>query len=117
MKRWASFLLLAACSLNGTVATMNTFQDLPIGASSAEVVSSMGQPYSIQKKEGDVVEYEYIERIKIGDRDAEERHYFVLLKNGQVISKRVQQTGPIPYYLNGFDSYQMQTTQNGEEES
>jgi outer membrane protein assembly factor BamE (lipoprotein component of BamABCDE complex) len=101
--------------MSGTVVTMDTFSDIPVGATTSEVVACAGTPYSIRKCEDGTVEYEYIERIKIGDRDAEERHYFLLIKNGQVVSKRVKQSGPIPYYLNSFDSYQMQTTQNGEE--
>ncbi len=103
--------LLAACSMSGTVVTMDSFSDVPIGALVAEVNTSLGSPYAIHKCEDGTVEYEYIERIKIGARDAEERHYFLLIKGGQVVSKRVKQGGPIPYYLNSFDSYEMQTTQ------
>jgi outer membrane protein assembly factor BamE (lipoprotein component of BamABCDE complex) len=100
--------------MSGKVTTMESFNDVPIGASSQEVNASLGKPYAIHKC-GDGEEYEYIERIKIGGRDAEERHYFLLIKDGQVVSKRVKQSGPLPYYLNSFDSYDMQTTQQSVE--
>ncbi|HSX10988.1 MAG TPA: hypothetical protein VLF94_04660 [Chlamydiales bacterium] len=116
MKKLIPLFFLAACSMSGTVVTMESFSDVPIGATTTEVVSTVGEPYAIHKREDGALEYEYIERIKIGDRDAEERHYFILIKGGQVISKRVKQSGPLPYYLHGFDSYEMQTTQNNEEQ-
>lgn len=102
--------------MNGNVVTMEAFYDVPVGASATEVVSSVGEPYAIHQKEDGTLEYEYIERVKIGARDAEERHYFILIKDGQVISKRVKQSGPLPYYLQNFDSYDMQTTQKDAEQ-
>lgn len=116
MKKLIPMFFLAACSMSGSVVTMEAFSEVPVGATTSEVVSCIGEPYSIHKLCDGAVEYEYIERIKIGGRDAEERHYYLLIKDGQVISKRVKQSGPLPYYLNSFDSYDMQTTQNGDEQ-
>ena len=89
--------------------TMPSFYDIPVGASSEEVVATAGKPYAIHKKGDGSVEYEYIERINASARTLEERHYFILMKDGKVISKRVQQSSPLP---TTFDSYEMQTTQN-----
>ena len=89
--------------------TMSTFYDIPMGASESEVVASVGKPYSVCKKEDGVVEYEYIERVKAGARDLEERRYVLVLKDGKVVSKHVKGSTPAPYL---FDSYEMQTTQN-----
>lgn len=77
-----------------------------------EVVAALGEPFAIYDRSDGTVEYEYVERIKIGARDAEERRYFIVIKDGVVISKRVKQSSPLPY---GFDSYDMQTTQNKSE--
>jgi hypothetical protein len=90
--------------------TMGDFHEIPIGASEQEVIASVGKPYAIRQKKDGSVEYEYIERIKIGYRDAEERHYLIIMKDGVVVSKTIKQSSPTPY---GFDSYDMQTTQNG----
>ncbi len=92
--------------------TMNSFSDIPLGSSSAEVVIAYGEPYSIHKKSDGTIEYEYLERIKAGARNMEERRYVLVIKDGKVVSKHIKQSSPPPYY---FDSYEMQTTQNGKE--
>lgn len=107
----ASLLLLAACASGGKALTMNSFYEVPIGATQPEVIATVGEPYSIQRKADGTVELEYIERIKEGARNLEERRYIITLKDGKVISKKVKQGSPPPYL---FDSYQMQTTQSQE---
>lgn len=117
MKKSLSSLLLlfvTACASGGSVVTMGSFYDVPIGATDFEVVASFGEPSTVRKKTDGVVEYEYVERIKAGARDLEERRYIITLKDGKVISKHVKQSSPAPYR---FDSYEMQTTHNDEDES
>lgn len=92
--------------------TLNSFYDVPVGATQEEVVASLGKPIAIHKKADGSIEYEYIERFKTGGRTANERHYYILMKDGKVISKRVKQDSPLPY---GFDSYEMQTTKNNDD--
>ncbi len=112
MNRWTicSFLVLGACSSGGSLVTMQKFGDVPVGASREELISFMGSPIRERKLDDGSVEYEYIERFKVGGRDLNERHYFVIVKDGKVVSKRYKQISPLPY---SFDSYDMQTTQNG----
>lgn len=102
-------LWISACSSGGALMTMNSFQDISIGATSSEVVAFAGEPSRIHKKKNGVVEYEYVERIKAGGRDLQERRYIIVLKDGKVVSKYVKGSSPSPYL---FDSYDMQTTQN-----
>lgn len=89
----------------------NSFYEVPVGATVQEVETSVGKPYAIHKLENGCMEYEYIERIKAAGRTLEERHYFLLIKDGKVVSKRVLQSSPPPYL---FDSYEMQTTQSNQ---
>jgi len=103
-----------ACASGGAVMTMNAFYDIPLGATESDVVASAGKPYAIYEKEGGVVEYEYIERVKAGARDLEERRYVLVLKDGKVVSKHVKGSTPYPFH---FDSYEMQTTQNAPAET
>ena len=108
-----SFLILSACAVGPKIVTMDAFYDVPIGATKAEVVAKTGDPSSITNKDDGVQEYHYIERFKAGARTLEERHYIITLKDGVVISKRVEQISP-PDAPMHFDSYQMQTTRNSE---
>ena len=108
MRKWVPLFLLASCASGGKAVTMDAFYEIELSTTTPQVVAVLGTPYAIHNKGDGAVEYEYIERIKIGGRDAEERHYFILIKDGHVVSKRVKQSSPLPY---GFDSYDMQTTQ------
>jgi hypothetical protein len=90
------------------VATQTSFYQVDVGATVAELEETMGAPYAKHKTSNGDVEYEYIERLKEGNRNLEVRHYFFLIKDGRVVSKRTRTSNPSPYE---FDSYQMQTTQ------
>lgn len=110
--RWmgaALCLWLSACGTGSALVTMNSFDEVPVGASSAEVVELLGEPYAIHKQSNGTVEYEYIERITAGPRNFEERHYFLIFKEDRVVSRRVKSSS-LPGYR--FDSYEMQTTDN-----
>lgn len=84
------------------------FYDVPVGATREEVVASCGEPFAVHRKSDGTTEYEYIEKLNIGARNVSERHFFIIMKDGKVVSKRVQTEQARPY---GFDSYDMQTTQ------
>ncbi len=108
----ALILTLGSCSMGGHMFTWDTYTEVPIGASPTEVVELTGEPYAIHHKEDGTIEYEYIERYKVGYRNMQMRRYFILIKDGKVVAKRYIQNSPWPYYLENFDSYEMQTTQN-----
>ncbi len=105
----ALFLWLSACGTGSALVTMNSFNEVPVGATSAEVVELLGQPYAIRKQSDGSIEYEYIERITAGVRNFEERHYFLIFKEDKLISRKVKSSS-LPGYR--FDSYDMQTTDN-----
>lgn len=98
-------LFLTACGHR--VMTMDSYHDVPIGTSEKKLVEMAGSPYSVQNLQDGKVQYQYIERIPMGDRTVEERHYFFVLKNGQVINKYMKSVSPPPYIENSYD---MQTT-------
>lgn len=111
-KRYLAILLcfcLGSCGMSSALVTMNSFQDVPVGATSSEVEEMLGKPYAVHNQSNGTVEYEYIERLTAGPRNFEERHYYILFKDDRVVSRRVQTSYPVPYL---FDSYEMQTTQN-----
>ncbi len=101
-----------ACASGGSVTTLDAFYDIPVGATQEEVVSQLGKPMATYKCEDGTIEYEYIERIKAGSRNITERKYYILIKDGKVVSKGLKRSSPPAYR---FNSYEMQTTQNNEE--
>lgn len=103
------FLLMtfAACSAGANM-NLSSFNEIELGESSSHVVSSVGQPYAIKHKEDGTIEYEYIEKIKAGGRDLEDRHYYLTIKDGKVVNKKIIYGSPAPYL---YDSYEMQTSQ------
>ena len=113
MKRiaWISLLTLAACASGHNVLTMDSFYDIPVGATKEEVMTQVGKPYSITKKEDGCEEFLFIERMKVGARVMQERRYIITIKDGVVVSKHFEQSSPPP---TTFDSYEMQTTRNSE---
>ena len=108
MNRYLLLVLFSSCAIGGPMVTIDSFYEIDLCTKTTQVVAHLGKPYAIHHLDDGCVEYEYIERIKIGARDAEERHYFIMMKDGEVISKRVEASIPLPYT---FDSYEMQTTQ------
>lgn len=110
MRQWicAALLLTASCASGGSVATQTAYYDIDIGTSVAELEAALGAPYAKHKTKEGLDEYEYIERIKEGNRNLEVRHYFFVIKDDRVVSKHTRTSTASPY---GFDSYQMQTTQ------
>lgn len=89
--------------------SMDAFYDVPVGASQEEVIAALGKPVATIRKEDGSVEYEYVERFNAGGRVINEKRYYILMKDGKVVSKRIKNASPAPY---GFDSYEMQTTHN-----
>jgi hypothetical protein len=86
----------------------DAYSHIELGQSSQQVIASAGEPYTIKELADGTTEYEYIERIKAGNRDIQERLYIIKLKDGKVVSKQVKYGQPAPYY---WDSYNMQTSQ------
>lgn len=101
-------ILTTSCASGGSAYAMSSFYEIPVGSTEEEVIATVGKPYSIKQCQDGSVEYLYIERIKAGYRNLEERRYVIILKDGKVVSKELKQSSPPAYQ---FDSYEMQTTQ------
>ena len=108
---WISLFAFAACASGHSMLTMDSFYDISVGASREEVISKVGDPYSITKKDDGSEEFVFIERMRAGARVIQERRYIIVLKDGIVVSKRLEQSSPP---ATSFDSYEMQTTRNSE---
>lgn len=95
----AKILLIALCCLCGcfsrsAVMTHESFDDIQIGATYASVMECAGKPYATHCRKDGTKEYEYIERIKIGQQLVAENHYFIIVLDDQVVGKRFSETKP-----------------------
>ena len=106
-----SLLLLTSCGSGQRVTTMESFYEIPIGASKNEVIAQAGEPMTSRRLEDGDEEFVYVERLTASNRVLQERRYILILRDGKVFSRRVEYVAP-PSTSTTFDSYQMQTTQN-----
>lgn len=92
-------LFLSACITRSSIMTMPTYQSISVGEPLTEIKAKAGIPYAVQSKGNGVEEYEYIERIPLGTEVVEEHHYYLLIKNGVIIGKYMNQETPPAFDL------------------
>lgn len=102
---------LFACASGGHITSIQSFEEVPMGATQAEVREFIGDPISEKKLPDGSIEYVYVERFKAGNRNLFMRRYYIVMKDGVVVSKRVEERQPEPFRA-GVNSYHLQTTQN-----
>jgi hypothetical protein len=94
-----SLLVLAACFSRSAMMTGENFDSIQTGTSIATVESQVGKPYRIHSKGGGREEYEYIERIDMGQCLVSENHYFLIVVNGSVTGKYITREKSPSYEL------------------
>ena len=94
-----SCLSLCGCFARSQVMTRGSFDDIQVGSSLADFEQKVGAPYRVRKLPNGCLDYEYIERIGMGEEIVEENHYYLRVKNGRVVAKRVNQELPPAYDL------------------
>lgn len=92
-------LVFSGCFSRSAMMTRNTFDDIQIGSTLAEVQPQIGNPYKITRKGPELFEYEYIEKINLNYGYIVENHYFLLVNNGSIIGKWVSQEKTKDYNL------------------
>jgi hypothetical protein len=90
--------LLAVSAVFGSpVMTRPGFYAIDLGDPVNKIIQDHGEPYSIKVNKDGSKDYLYIERIPVGEQTVEENRYILVIKNGQVVSKRYNQELPPPY--------------------
>lgn len=93
-----AFSLAVTTGCGGSaVMTRPGFDQIEVGTPVETVVKEHGEPYSIKNTRDGNQEYRYIERVPVGDVTAEQNTYILVIKNGQVVSKRYNQELPPAY--------------------
>lgn len=94
-----SLLILTACFSRSSAMTGDNFDSIQIGTPIATVEKQVGKPYKIHSKGGNKEEYEYIERIDMGQCLVSENHYYLVVIDGQVVGKHVKREKAPTYDL------------------
>lgn len=92
----SALLILSACA-SGALMTRNDFDNVELGTPIKQVVNQYGDPIVIRKQQDGTTIYRYIERYPIGDEIVEENKYDLVVKEGQVVSKRYNYELPPAY--------------------
>ena len=88
----------ATCVCNAApLMTRPGFYDIEIGTPVETVIEKYGEPYSIRTNKDGSKDYRYIEKFPVGDETVEQNNYYIVIKNGQVVSKRYNQELPPAY--------------------
>lgn len=92
-----SAVLAVSTVLGSPVMTHPGFNDIELGTPIDHVIRNYGEPYSIKTNKNGSKDYLYLERIPVGEQIVEENRYILVVKNGQVVSKRFNQEHPPAY--------------------
>lgn len=92
-------IFLTGCTSSYFAMTDRSFCEIDIGVSIDSIQCQVGDPYAICIREDGAEEYQYIERIDLGNGIVMEKHYFILIRDGKVISKRLVRRVPPSYNL------------------
>ncbi len=79
--------------------TNTNYDEIQTGTPISVVKAEVGEPYAVHNKKDGSQEYEYIERISVGNSIAAENHYFLIVKDGHVIGKYMKRERPPAYDL------------------
>jgi hypothetical protein len=104
MRNWKfsiffALLILASCFSRPALMTYSEFNDVELGTSIASIKSEIGEPYAVHDKKNGAQEYEYIERIDVGNNVVAENHYFLIIQDGKVTGKYMKRERPPAYDL------------------
>jgi hypothetical protein len=103
LKKWIlttiALLTLTSCFSRSSMMTYDNFDKVQIGTPIADLKPEIGRPYAIHHKESGSEEYEYVERINVGNNLIAENHYFLIVQNGKVIGKYMSREKPPAYDL------------------
>lgn len=92
----SSLALLAGCG-DSRVMTRDNYYTVTVGTSTQDIINKYGEPNSIRNKKDGTQEYVYIEKIGTGTEVVEQNNYILVVKNGQVVSKRHNRELPPAY--------------------
>lgn len=99
LKYFLLAVVLCGCFTRHTYITNQKYNSVQVGDPISVVVDQAGEPYALRTLQNGTLEYEYIENFSRGTVLIYENHYFFIVKDGKVVSKKMTQTQEEPYDL------------------
>ena len=90
---------LSSCFSRTAMMTQENYYSIDLGTPVKALEQQVGTPYAVYHLSNGRLEYEYIERINMGNRLLTENHYFLTISDGKVVSKRFTTEQPPAYDL------------------
>ena len=94
-----ALICLSSCFSRPSMMTYESFDKVQVGTAVTDLKQEIGKPYAIHHKDGGSEEYEYVERINVGNSLIAENHYFLIVQNGKVVGKYMSRERPPAYDL------------------
>jgi len=82
-------LVASGCFSRTTMMNRQSFDQISLGMRVEEFEDKVGKPFAIRDKSNGCQEYEYIERLEQGTEWLSETHYILIVRDGQVVAKRI----------------------------
>ncbi len=79
------------------VMTQDGFGEITIGTTADQIIERYGEPYTVTTISRDTYEYEYIERWSLGKEVVVQRRFYLTVKDGEVVDKRMTSSKPPAY--------------------
>lgn len=114
MKKFLFCLLYIFTAWAGSKVSPEAYYNIDEGNSETQLREALGEPYAIKCLSKDEREFEYIEKIFVDNIMMEIHHYYFVLKNGVIISKRVTQDKFEGRPLLERNAFDLQTSSNDE---
>lgn len=92
-----SLMILTGCFVRPTMMNRESFESIHLGTPVNEVYAKAGTPYQVHCLGGGKEEFEYIEKIDVGNTVVMQNRYFLIIMEGQVVSKRFCKERPPAY--------------------
>lgn len=98
--RYATLLLIAAtCFAKSGLMTYPIYESITEGTPMGELEGCIGKPFSSCRVDDETEELKYVERFNVGAELTTENHYYLTIRNGAVIAKRMVYITPPAYDL------------------
>lgn len=98
-KKSILFLIFLAACTSHRIVTYSDYAQVKTDEPIASIEEKWGPPYAVRDRKDGSQEYEYIERIEVGNGIVSDNHYILVVRDGKVIGKYLKREQSPAYDL------------------